>query len=1855
MSIAAAVTGLAQDGIGLWADGEQLRFRAPTGSLDPERKAWLTANKAEVISHLRQIGATRDAPTTALAQHRQAGPALVPAPEDRHRPFPLTELQAAYLLGRGSAFEYGGVACHAYLELRYDQPEQRARLTDGRLDVAWRSVVATHDMLRAVIHTDGYQSVLPEVTVPAIPVRRSAERAAQADAIQAGPGHDADALPSAKLLDDVRQRLEQRVPRPDRWPLIAVEVTDHGDHTRLHLSVDLIVLDHASLNLLVTELEARLFDGAAPEAPSCTFRDYVVARRSELDSPVHDRDRAYWQERIGTLPAAPELPRAAWATTPPAPGLPFRRHAAHLDPERTAVLADRAGRAGLSLSTILLTCYAEVVGYWSRRPAFTVVVPTFTRELAGDPRPHPDLDRVLGDFTATELLAVDTSTPATPVERGRQLQSRLLEDLAHRTFSGSAVQTEHSRDDGNPELFPVVFTSTVDQHLAPTAGQVTYARTQSPQVWLDCQVMRDGDGLLLSWDVRDGVLPDGVTHDMFDAWVDLVERLVDDESTWSDADPVRLPATHRAQREAANATDAPVPGGLLHDDVLAAARTAPDRTAVVAADGTLTYGELVGRACGVAHALVELGVGHQDRVAIVMDKGADQVVAALGVLLHGAVYVPVETTSPAPRRSAIIADAGATAVLTVSMLRAAASRGVDVPVVAVDEVPARDQVPEPTATPEDLAYVIYTSGSTGTPKGVMIAHRAARNTCVDIDERFAVGPDDAVLGLAGLGFDLSVWDLFGVLGAGARLVLPAPDRRGDAAHWAELVEQHRVTLWNTVPGQLQMLSDYARSAGAHQLRTLRLALLSGDWIPVTLPDQVRDQVPGLEVVSLGGATEGAIWSIWHPVGTVDRERPSIPYGTPLRNQRFAVRDRRGREAPTWVPGELEIIGTGVAEGYLGDPERTAERFGVDPDGRRTYRTGDIGRWVGDGTLEFLGREDSQVKIRGYRIELAEVEAAVLDHPGVGQAAVVVDDERRHLLAAVEPATCPPPDPSGEPVVASLRARLAAPRLDEAAVVASVAAADEVGLDIMVATLASAGLSDVERLTTDEICSALHVAPAMRPVVRRWLRTLVRHGLVESEGQRYRLAATAAARPAAQHAEELEARAAAAGWGTALPGLLARCAQEMPALLSGERDIRTLLVKADGASGPGEAVMAAAYRRNIAVAELTDAVADALREQSSAADGTTVLEIGAGAGDTTDAVVAATADHDVTYVATDASPLAVARLTEQFDGTPGVRCERFDPDVDLLAQGREPCSVDVVIAANSLHTCRDVPAALARLTELLRPGGWLVVLDNVRDDNPALAVSMELLELTHGPFDDVRSGSDQLFLSAAQLHDALTAAGAVPVVSGPAPEQPLAAAGQHLVLARAKPDRVPVRAEDLERSARQRLPEYMVPTRWRVLDRLPTTSNGKVDRNALLALASPRPETVAGADEPMSVMERQIAGLWGELLGLDRVGRDDDFFALGGDSLLVARFVGMLRERVPDVIAVQWEVVLRHMLRQPTVAHLARYLAEVSRAQDPDVASPTAVRTSPLVPLHGSGDGPTTVLVHAGTGTAMPYRALVTDIRRRSAGAASVAALEICDLAAFQDDDPDGLIERIAAEYADALLASEPGEIHLVGYCLGGLIATEVARHLADRGHDVLSLTVVSSHSPAFRLDDEVLAEYSFSVMMGIDPADLGYPGDELRVAQATDEVLRRSPGVIPDGGLAALDGDFADVGAAFSALAELTAEQRVERMCESVPADAGMYSPEHMMRLLRTFRQSVFAISRYRPDPYLGDVTFCRHSGTYPFPGSKEAVTAQWEQVVLGDLDILDVAGDHFTCLTSENSAGIVDILQRTTDGAVLR
>jgi amino acid adenylation domain-containing protein len=352
-----------------------------------------------------------------------------------------------------------------------------------------------------------------------------------------------------------------------------------------------------------------------------------------------------------------------------------------------------------------------------------------------------------------------------------------------------------------------------------------------------------------------------------------------------------------------------------------------------------------------------------------MRRGPEQVVGILAALLAGAAYLPVDAALPAERIRYLLHDGEVRHTLTIDLTK--------------EPNPLKTPIRNPH--PDDLAYVLYTSGTTGEPKGVMVTHRSVANVTADCNARFGVGPADRFMAISAFNFDLSVYDVFGALSAGAALVIPDADRAADPAHWLDLCDRFGVTIWNSVPAIVRLLADQAQP---ENLETLRLVMMSGDRIPPDLPRALQKLKPGLTMMSLGGPTETTIWNISHPIPN-DHDGQRIPYGRPNANNRAYILDPEGLDAPDWVTGEICAAGTGLARGYWHDEHRTRVKFGHD--GRRDerlYRTGDLGRYLPDGTIDIQGRSDFQIKVNGYRIEAGEVETRLTAIAAIKQAVVV---------------------------------------------------------------------------------------------------------------------------------------------------------------------------------------------------------------------------------------------------------------------------------------------------------------------------------------------------------------------------------------------------------------------------------------------------------------------------------------------------------------------------------------------------------------------------------------------------------------------------------------------------------------------------------------------------------------------------------------------------------------------------------------------------------------------------------------------------------------------------------------------------
>jgi len=440
----------------------------------------------------------------------------------------------------------------------------------------------------------------------------------------------------------------------------------------------------------------------------------------------------------------------------------------------------------------------------------------------------------------------------------------------------------------------------------------------------------------------------------------------------------------------------PIPDILVQDLFIQNIQKWKNNPSVITTSTVLTHEQLFQYANQWGRYIRNLGIKPNTLVAIVMEKGWEQIVAAYGVLQAGAAYVPIDPDQPHERMTWLLEDSMAQLILTQSCLEERLTWPQDTNRILIDKEDLSNidgSELDHIQTPDDLAYVIYTSGSTGHPKGVMLSHRGVVNALIQTNSVFKINNEDSILAVTALHHDMSVYDVFGVIGAGGTLIMPDPAGRRDPAHWSELMVKHKPTLWNSVPAMMDMLLEFTDSNPGSIPDTLRFAFLGGDWIPVTLPERLTKHVTDATVISVGGPTETSLWNIWYPVYKVNADWKSIPYGMPIANTRYYITNDDLEPCQDGIPGEMYISGIGLSSGYWRDKEKTRKSFIKHPKtGERLYRSGDLGRLLPDGNIEFCGRVDLQVKLRGNRVELGEIETVLNKHLNIKHAVVTVRED-----------------------------------------------------------------------------------------------------------------------------------------------------------------------------------------------------------------------------------------------------------------------------------------------------------------------------------------------------------------------------------------------------------------------------------------------------------------------------------------------------------------------------------------------------------------------------------------------------------------------------------------------------------------------------------------------------------------------------------------------------------------------------------------------------------------------------------------------------------------------------------------------
>jgi amino acid adenylation domain-containing protein len=792
----------------------------------------------------------------------------------------------------------------------------------------------------------------------------------------------------------------------------------------LLLNMHHVISDGWSMGVLVREVTAlyaaavagRPLGEALPPLP-VQYADFSVWQSRRLSGETLQREIEHWREKLAGVPPFLELPTDR--PRPPVQTFGGRSLPLWLEPGLTGRLSALALATGTTLFMVLLAGFETILGIYSGAEDLAVGTP-----IAG--RNRAELEGLIGFFVNSLVLRGDLSGDPSFVDLLGRVREDTLSGYTHQglPFEKLVEEVKPERSRAHSPIFQVMFAlqntpmgggselpGLTMRPMPPTPGSETAAKYD-----LTLALTEGSGGIGGSLEYNVDLFDAPTMARLLDHWRALLAVAVADSGARLSALPL-LGAEERQQllREWSDA--APVAGGItpVHELFAAQAARRPDAVALVSGDQILTYAELARRSSRMARRLAELGVGPGVLVGLCAERSPELVLGVLAILAAGGAYLPLDPSHPMERLAYTLADAGAPILLAEETLHerlpAGAARVVGLHALAGQDLAGQEaagEVPPPTRVdPGDLAYVIYTSGSTGRPKGVEVSHANAARLFAVIRQAFPFGPDDVWTLFHSIAFDFSVWELWGALAFGGRLVVvPGETARAPKAFY-ELLSRERVTVLSQTPSafrQLLWAEESALARGEAMVSDLRLVVFGGEALdPASL-------VPWLErhgeerplLVNMYGITETTVHTTWRRLRQSDLARPGSVIGRPLSDLSLHLLDGGGRPVPIGVPGEIHVGGAGVARGYLARPALTAERFVPDPfvgetaggvGGLRLYRSGDLARWRRDGDLEYLGRIDRQVKVRGFRIELGEIEAALAEHPGVREAAVVAREDR----------------------------------------------------------------------------------------------------------------------------------------------------------------------------------------------------------------------------------------------------------------------------------------------------------------------------------------------------------------------------------------------------------------------------------------------------------------------------------------------------------------------------------------------------------------------------------------------------------------------------------------------------------------------------------------------------------------------------------------------------------------------------------------------------------------------------------------------------------------------------------------------
>jgi amino acid adenylation domain-containing protein/thioester reductase-like protein len=1490
------------------------------------------ANEQERLGHLSLAQIRELRKKSAKGKTRRTLPPLLPRERDKGVPLSHAQERLWFLDQLGLT----GSAYNMRITLRLE-----GNLDLQALERSLTELVHRHESLRTHFESKGGSPV--QVVEPA-----------EAFALSV---HDLSGLPVVDRDLEVQRRSNEEIHRPcnlAKGPLLRVSLLKLTDKEHvLLLTVHHIVFDGWSRGILHRELGAlysaysRGETALLPDLP-VQYPDFAIWQREWLQGEVLREHLQYWKEKLLGAPPQLQLP-----TDRPRPAVESFR-GAKLGFELSATLSDAlkdlAQREQATLLMAVLATYQILLARWSGQQDVVVGSP-----IAG--RNSSTVENLIGFFVNMLMLRTEVSDDLTFRELLQQVKETTLQAYAHQDlpFEVLVKELRPERNLARQPIFQAVLAmrNFPEERLELPGLTWTWTSIESGSTHFDLTLYLNERpaGLSGTFEYASDLFDERTVRRMAGHFCTLVGEIVADPDR-----PIRelqmLSGPERAQvLQEFNSTSMPHPRDLLvHELVEARAGQSPDAVALVCGEQLLTYSELNRRASQVAHRLLELGIQQDDRVGLYVERGTEMIVGLLGILKAGGAYVPLDVSYPPGRLGYMLRDSSPAVVLTQEHLKRTLpiSRASVIVLEAEEEVGAKRAddlvITRSRPKPEQLAYVIYTSGSTGTPKGVMIEHRNLLNLVQWHCAVFGVDDRCRCSCVAAVGFDAATWEIWPPLSAGATLVLAPQESGGDADTLTTWWASQRLDI-SFLPTPMAELA-FSKNTLNSSLDTL---LVGGDRL------RLYPESKSFALVNNYGPTESTVVAT---SGLIEHD--SIPHiGRPIANTSTYILDGYLRPVPLGVPGEIFIGGASVARGYLNQPQLTAERFIADPfdadPHMRMYRSGDLGRWRADGTIEYLGRNDHQVKIRGYRIELGEIEGQLLEHPHVREVAVVPQEqesgEKRlvaYLVADVSELKMREQEASDE---ASAKVVAQWEGLYEETYSAGPAGPSFVGWNSSYTgePIPEAEMEEWRDRTVDRIRSLkpkkmLEIGCGVGLLLQQLARQCESYvGTDFSAAAIEQLRRWTAGTEGFRHVKLLQRSATelqdlpSGSFDTIVLNSVVQYFPDVDYLIAVLHDAVRLLVPGGNIfvgdvrhlgslSMFHSAVQLGRAAATINLAQLRRRVARAIEQDKELVIDPQLFRI----------LPARLPGLCAAEVQLKRGEAANELTRHRYD----VVLRTGNPDASLVAYEQLPWHAAVQSVAEFEKALRDRRWLAVRLrsipnSRLVREAAAQERIDTSDEQLEVGTLRRQLNELQYeavDPNDVWRLGESYGYDVTVSPADAgcfdiqlldRARAGQISRITGFVSDEmkPYSAYANDPLENGLRQQLIPQLREFLKK----RVPEYMIPSAWVVLKELPLTANGKLDRRALPVPQS-RPQGLGEYVAPRSEMERALADIWAQVLRVDQVGIRDNFFDLGGHSLLAVKALHEINQSLNS------SLIVTDLYKSPTVVELATRIAS-SAADD----------------------------------------------------------------------------------------------------------------------------------------------------------------------------------------------------------------------------------------------------------------------------------------------------------------------------------